>query len=201
MKELYKALLAAQMELTGVVKNAKNPYFKSDYADLKAVMDTVKPVFNSHGVFIQQTNNDDGEPGTITVVTELIHAESGESIASRLTLPLKDKTPQAAGSALTYARRYALACVAGLYQEDDDGNAASTPKAEAKPEPQQIQAKSAKKQLQDIFIAGKPDGTQYQIAEFQRLIGLDSIDKSTEEQCQQALQRYQSIVKGAVNVK
>ena len=130
MKELYKALLAAQMELTGVVKNAKNPYFKSDYADLKAVMDTVKPVFNSHGILVQQINDDGGELSSVTVVTELIHAETGESLISRLTLPIKDNTPQAVGSALTYARRYALACIAGLYQEDDDGNASSVqPKA------------------------------------------------------------------------
>lgn len=193
MKELYKALLAAQMELTGVVKNAKNPYFKSDYADLKAVMDTVKPVFNSHGILVQQRNNNDGEPGTITVVTELVHAESGQSIGSRLTLPLKDKTPQAAGSALTYARRYALACIAGLYQEDDDGNASSVqPKKEVK---------TAKQQLRDIFVSGKPDGTPYKIAEFQKLIGLQSIDGSTEEECQKALERYQSINEGAKRVR
>ena len=42
-----------------------------------------------------------------------------------LILPMKKKDPQAAGSAITYARRYALQAIAGIPSEDDDGNMAS----------------------------------------------------------------------------
>jgi hypothetical protein len=45
----------------------------------------------------------------------------------------KDASPQAAGSCLTYARRYSSAAVAGIGQEDDDGEAASAPRQHEKP--------------------------------------------------------------------
>lgn len=201
MKELYKALLAAQQELEGVVKNAENPFHKNFYADLKAVIETVKPVFNKHGILIFQTNDSHAGVGAITVLTQLIHAETGEFVDSSLTLPLKDNTPQAAGSALTYARRYALATITGLYQEDDDGNAASVGSKPKQKAAQPAGTISPKQALRNIFAAGKPDGSQYQITEFQRLIGLNSIDKSTEEQCAEALQRYYAIEQGASRVK
>lgn len=195
MKELYEALLAAQKTLSGVAKNAENPFHKSKYADLQSILDTIKPVYNELGILIQQTNKpcDNG----IIVVTELIHTETGETLQSELQLPLKDNNPQGAGSALTYARRYALACVAGLYQEDDDGNAASVTPAKQQPKSTpKPAAVSAKDQLKQIFINGG-----YKIADFQKLIGLSTIDGSTEEECQKALERYQSIEKGATRVK
>jgi len=203
MKELYTALLKVQEELTGVLPNAENPYHESSYANLKAVIEAVKPEFNKAGILVQQTNK--AIENAIIVITQLIHVETGQALTSELQLPLKNNTPQDAGSALTFARRYALATVAGLYQEDDDGNAASLPKpAPTKvkqtpapaPAPTPAPQPTAKEQLKAIYLQGN-----YKIAEFQKLIGLNSIDKSTEAQCQQGLQRYQSIIEGAKNVK
>ncbi|KAG1445345.1 hypothetical protein G6F57_017589 [Rhizopus arrhizus] len=53
--------------------------------------------------------------------------ESGEWISDTLVMPLPKQDPQGYGSAMPYARRYALAAITGVYQDDDDGNAASGP--------------------------------------------------------------------------
>jgi hypothetical protein len=115
-----QALVAAIGELSNVAKTASNPYFKSKYAPLDAIVDATRPVLAKHGLAIQQ------QPlfmeGTAGVETIIIH-KSGFETSSTLLLPLKDQSPQGVGSAITYARRYALAAVLGLAtEEDDDGN-------------------------------------------------------------------------------
>jgi hypothetical protein len=115
-----QALVAAIGELSNVAKTASNPYFKSKYAPLDAIVEYTRPVLAKHGLAIQQ------QPlfmeGTAGVETIIIH-KSGFETSSTLLLPLKDQSPQGVGSAITYARRYALAAVLGLAtEEDDDGN-------------------------------------------------------------------------------
>jgi hypothetical protein len=46
---LAKALCKAQNEMGGAVKDAKNPFFKSNYADLTAVIKAIKEPFASNG--------------------------------------------------------------------------------------------------------------------------------------------------------
>ncbi len=59
----------------------------------------------------------------------LLHS-SGQSVSAQFSMPVKDASnPQAVGSALTYARRYALMAAIGVAPEDDDGNTAAGPKA------------------------------------------------------------------------
>jgi hypothetical protein len=73
----------------------------------------------------------------VAVRTMLLHT-SGQWIASRYVMPIGDKlTPQAIGSAITYARRYALSAIVGIApDDDDDGNAASvTPARQEAPTP------------------------------------------------------------------
>lgn len=70
--------------------------------------------------------------GMLFLTTRLIH-ESGEWIEDMATVPLPKNDPQGYGSAMTYARRYALSAITGLYQDDDDGNAASLPEKAPKP--------------------------------------------------------------------
>jgi len=119
--ELAKALAAAQGELTNASKNAKNPHYKSDYADLGEILNVVRPVFSKHGLGIMQMP--DYEAGMVTVKTLVTHA-SGEYISSDIRLPVGKQDAQGVGGAITYARRYSLAAVAGIGQEDDDGNSA-----------------------------------------------------------------------------
>jgi len=105
------------------VKDAKNPQFKSTYADLSSVIDAVKPALNEAGIiFLQMPAPSDRD--SIALTTRLIH-ESGEWIESTATCPLQKHDPQGYGSACTYLKRYSLASAVGLYQDDDDGNAAS----------------------------------------------------------------------------
>jgi len=144
--ELSQALCKAQGAMKGAVKDSANPFFKSKYADLSAVWDDIRAPFFNNGISVIQMPA--GGTGSITVITQLTHT-SGQWIRSRLTMtPVKiskgldgeikeaaTKDPQSVGSCITYARRYALAAMAGVYQIDDDGNMASRPTQQISPEP------------------------------------------------------------------
>ena len=124
--ELAKALAAAQGEMTAAAKDASNPHFKSRYATLASVWDAIRGPLSRNGLSVSQVlETPDAGPGVI-VRTMLLHT-SGQWIASRYVMPIPDKlTPQAVGSAITYARRYALSAIVGIApDDDDDGNAAS----------------------------------------------------------------------------
>lgn len=124
----YGAIAAALAKAQGAMKAAKkdtnNPFFKSKYADLSSVWDACREQLAKNGLSITQIPyaTDTG----VGVKTILMH-ESGEFIEGFLALKPKDLSPQSAGSAITYARRYALAAMVGVAQEDDDGNEASSP--------------------------------------------------------------------------
>jgi hypothetical protein len=123
-KELATALSKAQNQMSGAVKDSKNPFFKSSYADLGAVVSAIKESFAANELsYSQFPLMEDGKVGVETI---LMHS-SGEWISSTLLLPITKQDPQAAGSAITYARRYALQAIAGIPAEDDDGNAAAQP--------------------------------------------------------------------------
>lgn len=123
------AIVAAQSELDNVAKDATNPHFRSGYASLPAILDTIRPVLAKHRLAVVQFPIDDGN-GHVGVETTLLH-ESGEFISNQYGARVQKDDPQGAGSAITYARRYALAAVLAIGQEDDDGQAASKPKREA----------------------------------------------------------------------
>jgi hypothetical protein len=125
---IYAALAAAQQQMGKAVKDSDNPHFKSKYADLSNVMDACIPALNANGFAVIQPTVDD-ESGRY-VETVLLH-ESGESLKCRVPLIVQKNDMQGYGSAVTYARRYGLMCMAGIAPEDDDGNAA----AKAAPDP------------------------------------------------------------------
>lgn len=125
--QLATALAAAQAEMGTVKKNADNPYFNSRYADLAACFEAVRSIFPKHGLAITQSLVPQDDLSYICVRTTLLHS-SGQWLASDCVLnsnAAKAKNPaQAAGSAITYARRYGLAALVGIVtDEDDDGNA------------------------------------------------------------------------------
>lgn len=127
---LAKALSAAQGELEDAKKDAVNPHFKNRYATLASVRAAVTPVFSKHGLAVSQLNEPHGDSG-VCVVTLLLHS-SGEWIRSRLFVPVTKKDPQGFGSALSYARRYALAAIANIAaDDDDDAEVAARPPAKA----------------------------------------------------------------------
>jgi hypothetical protein len=139
------ALLDAQKEINVAVKGSVNPHFNSKYAKFPDVVDAVKGPLNNHGiVFIQSVDRD--EHGTF-VETRLQHT-SGEWIASYTPVLCKDgNNPQHQGSGITYAKRYGLESICGLPTEDDDGNAASSPRKKAPPKktPLDVEAMQTKK--------------------------------------------------------
>lgn len=128
-QNLAKAMVAAFAEMQNVTKDAENPHFGSDYATLGAVLDTVRDVWGRHGLALTQAPGPIKD-GNVTLTSIVSHA-SGETLVVNSEFPItpqKDKiTAQGVGSAITYARRYVAAALAGIAQVDDDGNAASSP--------------------------------------------------------------------------
>ena len=125
-KEISPALIKAQKSITFALMDKVNPHLKSKYADLPSVIDAIKTALNDAGIMFIQTPETMLEMH-LQLTTRLIHA-SGEWIESTMMMPLVKQDPQGYGSALTYARRYSLAAMTGLYQDDDDGFAASKTK-------------------------------------------------------------------------
>ena len=122
-KELATALCLVQAEMGGAVKDSNNPFFKSSYADLTSIIKALKEPFANHGLsYVQLPITSEGGKG-IGVTTMLMH-KSGEWLQSEYLLPMVKADPQGAGSAITYARRYALQAMAGIPAVDDDGEAA-----------------------------------------------------------------------------
>lgn len=120
-KQLSTALCNAQTNMGGAVKDSANPFFKSSYADLTAVIKAIKQPFADNGLsYTQFPVSTDGGVG---VVTRLMHI-SGEWLEQEYVLPIVKRDPQSAGSAITYARRYALQSIAGIPTADDDAESA-----------------------------------------------------------------------------
>ena len=119
--QLATALASAQSEMKNAKLNKINPHFKSKYADLAEIRDTVTPALSKHGIAV--VNGTDATDGGLHVVTRLIH-KSGQWIESRF--PIAYDKPQTMGSAITYGKRYNLASIANIAaDEDDDANAAN----------------------------------------------------------------------------
>jgi len=119
--ELALALCLAQGQMGGAVKDSSNPFFKSSYADLTSVIKAIKQPFADNGLSYTQfpVSSDIG----VGVATRLMHV-SGQWVESEFVLPIVKQDPQAAGSAITYARRYALQSIAGIPTADDDAESA-----------------------------------------------------------------------------
>jgi hypothetical protein len=118
---LAAALSKAQADITGALKDSSNPFFKSKYADLASCWDACRKQLAANNLAVIQTT-EVTEGGTV-LVTTIAHS-SGEWMRGTLPVVTKDNGPQAQGSGITYARRYALAAIVGLAQIDDDAEAA-----------------------------------------------------------------------------
>jgi|GEM_PF-478653 len=116
--ELATALAKAQGAMTPAIKDSNNPFFHSQYADLASVWDACRKPLSENGLSVVQTIN-----GNDKLETTLLHS-SGQFISSVLAITAKEQTSQAIGSAITYARRYALSAMVGICPDDDDAEAA-----------------------------------------------------------------------------
>ena len=121
---LYAALSKAQGVMGAATKGRQNPFFKSRYATLTDCWNVCREPLADNGLSVIQfpTGN---TPEGVTLRTILAH-EGGASIESEFLMPVVKRDPQGVGSAISYARRYALSAILGIVSdEDDDGNAAS----------------------------------------------------------------------------
>jgi hypothetical protein len=127
-------------EMPNALKNAKNPHLGNDYVDLEGMLAVAKPVFAKYQLALFQGPGELNADGTrVSVTTMLIHS-SGQRLSIKTELPcvatrynkktgetVSECTAQTVGSAITYAKRYAVQSIAGIAPTDDDGNAASAP--------------------------------------------------------------------------
>ena len=114
---LTLALSKVQAQLRPAKENSKNPFFKSNYADLGSVWDSVRTLLSENELSIIQMPTDVGG------LTTILSHSSGEYLASTMYIPSKEDA-HGVGSAISYARRYALASFVGVVTGDDDGNGA-----------------------------------------------------------------------------
>lgn len=199
MKELFSALIKAQSEMKIATKDSVNPHFRNRYADFGSVYDACKDALHRNGLAVLQPTRIH-ESGITVVVTKIIHT-SGQFIDGEYPVLSKDMTDaQKHGGGLTYARRYALASMLSVLQDDDDGNTAAghTPPAAA---PKTTPA-PAKQGPASIFAAHKLEYPQ----SLEQLIGKpmkewNDGDKVTARQAVTALTEgkpWSDIVKASV---
>lgn len=165
--KLAAALAKAQGQITSAAKTKMNPHFKSDYADLASIWGAVREPLSKNELAVVQTTLPSS--GGVTLKTTLVHS-SGEWISGELYLPAPKDNPQGYGSAMTYARRYALAAIVGIAQDDDDANKASEA-SEPKPKPAAGRSKKVIKPSQTKEAAPKDESTN-KIAEAREAKGL-----------------------------
>ena len=151
---LATALAKAQAEMPVAVFDATNPFLKSKYASLGAVIQASRPILAKHKLSLVQFPISQGTPhpvsdhllpsaekdggaregnrggGDYIGVESILTHESGEFVAERILIPLTEEKGkskvQSAGSTLTYLRRYSWASILGMYSdEDSDGGSAT----------------------------------------------------------------------------
>lgn len=170
---LNSALLEAQGELPKLHRGSKNPHYGNTYVSLDAILEAVLPVLNEHGLVVSQMPTyieANGSGPAPALRTRITHAESGECVEDTMLLLAQKDDPQAQGSAITYARRYALMAMLGLVaDEDDDGNrAAPRRRVEGEVDGKQLDRPITEAQRKVIF--GKARGLDIDYALIPRII-------------------------------
>ena len=117
-KNIYQKLAKVIEQDIKVEKDAKNPFFKSNYTTLNEVLSKIKNTLLKNDLIVIQNPQETG------LETLILDVETGEQIKSFVPY-VSVSDMQKLGGAITYARRYALISMFGLESEDDDGNLAT----------------------------------------------------------------------------
>ena len=149
---LATAMAKAQGQIKGAVRDSANPDFKSKYADLASVRGACAEALSKNELAVFQFPRATEEG--VEVETLLAHS-SGQWLAETLTMPVAKADAHGLGSAITYARRYALAAIVGVAPEDDDGNAAASSSGKLRQTAMMILKPAAAKGLGDLELAWK----------------------------------------------
>jgi len=173
-KDIATALAKAQGELHNPNKDKEGYNYK--YADLGQILDIVRPVLSKHGLSVSQFLST--HDNAVVVETMLLH-ESGEWLSNELKLPYMEgkgmNAAQSIGSVSTYGRRYSLAAIVGLAQEDDDGSSSKAPQNYQ--QPQQTQAKPPKQPSLNEYL--KSHGVS-KVGDFTKRFGIASKDQALD---------------------
>ena len=160
--KVLPAFRKALSEISPAKKDATNPHFKSKYADFASCMDAVKPALDANGLALSQ-------PPTLAadlksaLVNRVIFHDSGQYIRWELNMPFEFAVkPHEVGKSITYARRYALAGVGIITDEDDDGNNGSGLDNRSAPTRQQPPPPPPAKQTRQAAPKPEPQPTTQQ---------------------------------------
>ncbi len=201
MNELLTALSLAQEDMKVACKDSENPFFKSRYANLQAVVESARPSLCKNGLsvtqYVAQGNND------IDYLCTMLGHKSGQYIISRMRINPVKQDPQSLGSYITYIRRYAYAAIVGVYDgcEDDDGNNATResipipstyiPKQEYK-EVQQSLGDEFVSEKQVKYISFKIDQNKELLGDVLKRYGVVNIQSIKKSDAQEALAYIES---------
>lgn len=154
--KISDALAKAQSILKNPVKDAVNPHFRNNYATLDAGLNVVREALSKHSIALIQATRVDGD--ILILETRLAHS-SGEWFEAEYPACRFPAKPQEMGSAMTYAKRYALFSFVGIAgEDDDDGNAANANTVSA---PARITAHQVK-ELENLLIETGSDPVKFQ---------------------------------------
>lgn len=128
---IMPALAAAQAAIPNIEKAKENTHFRSRYADIADGLSVIRPVLAQNGLVVTQATEFDRDSGLFVLHTRIYHT-SGEWIGSTYPLPTSGKA-QEMGSAITYARRYALFALVGTAATDEDTDGNDAAQANMKP--------------------------------------------------------------------
>ncbi len=152
-KGLWQSILEVQKKVSVLSTDEANPFYKSQYLSLAGLIKSLQPHLSANNLVVTQHPSDEG-----SVKTMVVYAPTGEAIESTLKLPVKESTPQSAGSSITYARRYALMAIFNIAAEDDDGNSGSS---NSSPSQRQIYLTSGTTVIQKCPVCGREHTGKY----------------------------------------
>lgn len=131
-REFEAAFTRMQADLPAIAATRHNKQTDSKYAKLADIQKIVKPILRQHG-FSTRYESPDVQPEGLVVETCVLAYENGYSIRNTESMPVDSKgiagkanktETHGTGSAVSYARRYALCGILDIAIADDDGNAA-----------------------------------------------------------------------------
>ena len=202
--KLAEALAMAQGMMENASKSSANPFFKSKYADLAEVWNTITEPLSKNGLSVVQAPvGIDGR--SVKILTMLLH-KSGQYIRTVTTIPCAKSDAQGIGSALTYGRRYALSALVGIAQEDDDGNAAVANNSTATPRRQARRAPPAKKaaspeQVEAMKQALEEKMAGVNIEDFCQTVYKRPLAELTETEASSVIERTEASLKYYIDQK
>ncbi len=130
---LWEAFAAAQAQFGPIIKASTGARASQKYAALDAVLDAVRPILNGHGLALTQATFVADE--TLFVRSSVVHVASGEMHSAEYPAGPFSLQHQQLGAGVTYARRYSLLSILGVFpeNEDDDGEKAGAAGGERSP--------------------------------------------------------------------